>query len=91
MNSEVSRKPEPQRALLGFLRFDPVTNEPGGNCPTLSRNGLPGDLLEADFETTSRLAGRKPPMRSSCPASDNFRFVRQPPRTTNHIDYGLDK
>jgi len=29
-----------------------------------------GDLLEPDFETTSRLAGRKPPMRSSCPASD---------------------
>jgi hypothetical protein len=28
MNSEVSRMPEPQRALLGFLRFDPVTNEP---------------------------------------------------------------
>jgi hypothetical protein len=31
MNSEVSRAPEPQRALLGLLRFDPVTNEPGGN------------------------------------------------------------
>jgi hypothetical protein len=26
----------------------------------LSRNGLPGDLLEGDFGTTSRLAGRKP-------------------------------
>src|ERR1039458_1178183 len=35
-----------------------------------------GDFREADFETASRLAGRKTPMRSSCPASDNFRFAR---------------
>jgi hypothetical protein len=28
MNSEMSRKPEPQRALRGLLGFDPVTNEP---------------------------------------------------------------
>src|SRR3984893_5684334 len=28
MNSKMSLKPGSQRALLGFLRFDPVTNEP---------------------------------------------------------------
>jgi hypothetical protein len=47
------------------------------------------DFPEADFETTSRLAGRKPPMRSSCPASDNFRFARDPPAIGGKLLSGL--
>ena len=54
MNSEVSRKPEPQRALLGFLRFDPVTNEPWRQLSDAIQKRASGNLLEEDFWTTSR-------------------------------------
>jgi tetratricopeptide (TPR) repeat protein len=33
-----------------------------------------GDLLEADFWTTSHRASRKPPISTQCPPSDNFLF-----------------
>jgi hypothetical protein len=59
MNSEVSRMPEP--GLLGFLRFDPVTNEP--------RRQLSDAIQKTGFETISpqlkdhtERAVRRPPV-----------------------------